>query len=295
VGPVRAGRDTDRRGSLRSAAPGPACNLAITLAQAGVRVVLIEGDLRRPRIADYMGIEGAVGLTSVLLGRTSLEDALQPWGHGTLEVLPSGPLPPNPSELLGSASMRHLIETLEGRFDLVLIDAPPLLPVTDAAVLGTLCSGVLILIRSNVTSREQVARATATVNAVGATILGAILNMVPTRGPDAYAYGYGYGYGGDYNNTKRDKTGRLDTAEAAVSKSGGVAGVGSAAWARGGADVVDLRPGRDDAPDVVPDDSRDAEVVADREVVREPELARDHDAAADQEVSPVHRSGWGQA
>jgi non-specific protein-tyrosine kinase len=177
-----------------------ACNLAITLAQAGVRVVLIEGDLRRPRVADYMGLESAVGLTSVLLGRTSLDDALQPWGDGTLQVLASGPLPPNPSELLGSAGMTHLMRELEGRVDLVLIDAPPLLPVTDAAVLGVICSGVLMVVHCNSTRREQLTRAVATVNAVGAAMLGTILNMVPTKGPDAYAYGYGYGYGGKYES-----------------------------------------------------------------------------------------------
>lgn len=197
------------------------CNLAITLAQAGVRVVLIEGDLRRPRIADYMGIEGAVGLTSVLLGRTLLEDALQPWGDGTLQVLASGPLPPNPSELLGSAGMSDLLRGLEGSFDLVLIDAPPLLPVTDAAVLGAICSGVLMLVRSNSTRREQVERATATVRAVGATVLGTILNMVPTKGPDAYAYGYGYGYGGRYYS-RQGGAGRLARDESPVAASAGV-------------------------------------------------------------------------
>lgn len=170
------------------------CNLAITLAQAGLQVVLVEGDLRRPRIADYMGMEGAVGLTSVLLGRTQLDDALQAWGDGALQVLASGPLPPNPSELLGSQGMQDLLRELEQRADIVLIDAPPLLPVTDAAVLGTLTSGLVMLIRSNQTRREQVARAVATVNAVGATLLGGVLNMVPTRGPDSYSYGYGYGY-----------------------------------------------------------------------------------------------------
>jgi non-specific protein-tyrosine kinase len=196
------------------------CNLAITLAQAGVRVVLIEGDLRRPRVADYMGLEGAVGLTSVLLGRAKLEDALQPWGDGNLQVLASGPLPPNPSELLGSAGMAHLLRELEGKVDLVLIDAPPLLPVTDAAVLGAICSGVLMLERSNSTRREQLARATATVNAVGATILGTILNMVPTKGPDAYAYGYGYGYGGRYYS-RPGGTGRLARDEVQIGANSG--------------------------------------------------------------------------
>jgi non-specific protein-tyrosine kinase len=170
------------------------CNLAITLAQAGLRVVLVEGDLRRPRIADYMGLEGAVGLTSVLLGRTGLDEALQSWGDDSLHVLASGPLPPNPSELLGSQGMQDLLRELEARADIVLIDAPPLLPVTDAAVLGTLTSGLVMLIRSNITRREQATRAVATVHAVGATLLGGVLNMVPTKGPDSYSYGYGYGY-----------------------------------------------------------------------------------------------------
>lgn len=207
------------------------CNMAITLAQAGVRVILVEGDLRRPRIADYMGMEGAVGLTSVLLGRTPLEDALQPFGDGVLQVLPSGPLPPNPSELLGSSGMEDLLRRLEARADIVLIDAPPLLPVTDAAVLGSLTSGLIMLVRSNSTRREQLKRATATVHGVGATVLGVILNMVPTRGPDAYAYGYGYGYGGRYYNRPGD-TGRLSRDEAALGRQEGPDALAGAAWSK---------------------------------------------------------------
>ncbi|MFN2537569.1 MAG: polysaccharide biosynthesis tyrosine autokinase [Mycobacteriales bacterium] len=190
------------------------CNLAITLAEAGLRIILVEADLRRPRVADYMGLEGAVGLTSVLLGRVDLDTALQPWRDLSLSVLPSGPLPPNPSELLGSAGMGELLHELEQRADIVLLDAPPLLPVTDAAVLGASASGVILLIRSSKTRREQVHRAASILTTVGATPLGAVLNMVPTRGPDAYAYGYGYGYGYNY---RPDATGsRLSTAEAAV-------------------------------------------------------------------------------
>lgn len=204
-----------------------ACNLAISLAQAGVRTVLLEGDLRRPRVAEYMGLEGAVGLTSVLLGRVSLEDALQPWGDGTLQVLASGALPPNPSELLGSAGMEELLRRLEGMADIVLVDAPPLLPVTDAAVLGGMTSGLLMLVRSNRTSREQVKRAAATARAVGATTLGAILNAVPTSGPDAYAYGYGYGYGGHY--ASGGKAGRLSRDESAMGRSSSNA---QSAWTR---------------------------------------------------------------
>ncbi len=201
------------------------CNLSLSLAQAGVRVILVEGDLRRPRVAEYMGLEGAVGLTSVLLGRVPLEDALQPWGDGILQVLPSGPLPPNPSELLGSAGMEQLLRRLEGLADIVLIDAPPLLPVTDAAVLGAMTSGVLMLVRSNRTNIEQVKRATTTANAVGATVLGVILNAVPTSGPDAY--GYGYGYSSYY--TSQSKTGKLGRGESAM---GGGTAQSTSAWTR---------------------------------------------------------------
>jgi capsular exopolysaccharide synthesis family protein len=180
---------------LTSSVPGEgktttACNLAMTIAQAGVRVVLVEGDLRRPRVAEYLGLEGAVGLTSVLLGETTLQESLQPWGDGMLSVLPSGPLPPNPSELLGSAGMADLLRQLVAQSGLVLVDSPPLLSVTDAAVLGALTSGVIMLVRSHSTRREEVERAAATVKAVRAEVLGTILNMVPTRGPDGYGYGY---------------------------------------------------------------------------------------------------------
>jgi succinoglycan biosynthesis transport protein ExoP len=170
------------------------CNLAITLAQAGMRVALVDGDLRRPQIATYLGVEGAVGLTSVLIGRADLADALQPWGkEGTLHVLPAGPTPPNPSELLGSQGMGDLLRTLEDGHDLVVIDSPPLLPVTDAAVLATVASGCLLLVRWGRTRREQVTRAVESLRVVDAHLFGAVLNMTPTKGPDAYHYGYGYG------------------------------------------------------------------------------------------------------
>ncbi|MCA1721071.1 MAG: CpsD/CapB family tyrosine-protein kinase [Actinobacteria bacterium] len=172
-----------------------ACNLAITLAQAGVRTLLIEGDLRRPRIADYLGLEGAIGVTNVLIGQVPLQDALQPWGNGTLSVLASGPLPPNPSELLASRGMHELLAEVEKSFDMVIIDAPPLLPVTDAAILSTMTGGALLGVRCRSTKRDQLRRAADALEAVDARVLGAVLNMVPRRGPDAY-YSYGYGYGG---------------------------------------------------------------------------------------------------
>jgi capsular exopolysaccharide synthesis family protein len=172
-----------------------ACNLAITLAQAGIRVLLVEGDLRRPRIPTYLGIEGGVGLTSVLIGQVALADAVQTWGDSGLSVLPSGPLPPNPSELLASAGMRALMTKLEETYDVVVVDAPPLLPVTDAAVIATLTSGALLCIRVGKVRHEQIRRALDALRAVDAAVLGCVLTMAPTRGHGSYAYGYGYGYG----------------------------------------------------------------------------------------------------
>jgi capsular exopolysaccharide synthesis family protein len=178
---------------LTSSIPGEGkstttANLAITLAAAGARIALIEADLRRPKVSEYMGLEGGVGLTTVLIGQAVLEDVLQPWGDGRLHVLPSGQVPPNPSELLGSQAMDDLLRKLEADFDMVLIDAPPLLPVTDAAVLSRLAGGAVVLIGSGRTNRDQLARSFDNLRAVDARVLGVILNLLPSRGPGGYAY-----------------------------------------------------------------------------------------------------------
>lgn len=188
-----------------------ACNLAITLAQAGVRVCLVEGDLRRPRVADYLGMEGAVGLTSVLVGNVSLQDAIQPWGDGTLEVLLSGPLPPNPSELLSSRGMTQLMQQLESSYDIVIVDAPPLLPVTDGAILASITGGAVLTVRAGVTRRDQLAQATQALRSVDASVLGVVLSMVPAKGPDAYG---GYGYGSYANDPSKPQLSREDAVRA---------------------------------------------------------------------------------
>ena len=148
---------SDRRQSIvvTSSLPGEgksttAINLAITLADAGSRVALIDADLRRPSVARYMGIEGSVGLTTVLIGRAKVEDVMQPWGNGYLHVLPSGQIPPNPSELLGSQSMAALLDKLTHAYDIVLVDTAPLLPVTDAAILSKLTGGALLVASADV-------------------------------------------------------------------------------------------------------------------------------------------------
>ncbi|TFD06162.1 MULTISPECIES: polysaccharide biosynthesis tyrosine autokinase [unclassified Cryobacterium] len=170
-------------------------NLAIALADAGSRVLLVDADLRRPKVADYMDVEGAVGLTDVLIGRAELADVIQPWGKGQLFVLPAGHVPPNPSELLGSTRMTQLIAEFNRAFDVVIFDAPPLLPVTDAAILAKNVGGALVVVAAGRTHKNQLTGAIAALNNVGAPISGLVLTMLPTSGPDAYGYGhYGYGY-----------------------------------------------------------------------------------------------------
>ena len=173
-------------------------NLAIALADAGKRVALLDTDLRKPKVAEYLGIEGGAGLTDVLIGRAEVGDVMHPWGDRTMYVLPAGKIPPNPSELLGSSQMAALLETLEREFDVVLCDAPPLLPVTDAAILARATSGALVVVSAGRTNRHQLSGAVDALQTIGARVAGVVLSMVPTRGPDAYAYAYGYGYGQGY-------------------------------------------------------------------------------------------------
>jgi capsular exopolysaccharide synthesis family protein len=172
-----------------------ACNLAITLAQAGTKVVIVDADLRRPRIGELLGVESAVGLTSVLIGHAGLDEALQPWGHDGMAVLASGTIPPNPSELLSSQHMAGLLDELKRRFDVVIVDAPPVLPVTDAAVLASRCDGVMLLVRHGKTTRNQVHATTDALKAVSARLLGTVMTMTPKSGSgEGYRYNYSYGY-----------------------------------------------------------------------------------------------------
>lgn len=174
-----------------------ACNVALTLAQSGARVVLVEGDLRKPAVGRYLGISNAAGLTNVLAGQHHLADVIVGYQRDTLAVLPSGPTPPNPSEMLGSQQMRYLLKALAAEYDVVVIDAPPLLPVTDAAVLAAAADGVMLVVRHGRSRREEVQRALQALESVNAKVLGTVLNFAPQRrrrgGYDGYGYGYGYG------------------------------------------------------------------------------------------------------
>ena len=169
-------------------------NLALALSDAGQQVVVVEADLRRPKVTCYLGMVGGVGLTNVLTGTADLDEVIQRYGHGGLTVLPAGPTAPNPGELLASSHMRALLEKLRGRFDVVLVDAPPLLPVADASGLAPHVDGVLLSARYGRTRKDQLRQAAATVDRAGGQTLGAVLNMVPPKAGSAYGYGYSYGH-----------------------------------------------------------------------------------------------------
>lgn len=166
-----------------------AANLAIAFAESGARIALIDADLRLPRIADYFSIEGGVGLTEVLIGRLDASDALQHWGHGALFVLPAGTIPPNPAELLGSSAMTSLLNDLKAAFDIIIIDSPPVGLVTDAAVLARLTQGAILVAASGKTRTNRLSEAEATIEKVGAKVVGTVTTMLPTRGADRTAYG----------------------------------------------------------------------------------------------------------
>jgi succinoglycan biosynthesis transport protein ExoP len=166
-------------------------NLGVALALAGSRVLLIEADLRRPKLADLLGLDRTAGLTTVLSGRSEYAQVVQPWG-GMLDVLASGPLPPNPSELLASDHMRTLLRHLRDRYDVVLVDTPPLLPVTDAAAVAPATDGAMLVCRFRKTTRPQVDAAATALAAVSAPLLGTVLTMVPVSSRSAARYGSYY-------------------------------------------------------------------------------------------------------
>lgn len=178
------------------------CNLGLTLAHAGERVVIVEADLRRPKAAEYLKLEGSVGVTTILTGRVDVDQALQsgPWG---LKIIAGGSIPPNPAELLQSSAMKSLLKDLRTRFDIVLIDAPPLLPVTDAAVLASASDGAILVARHGKTTRDQISAAVGRLESVEARLLGTVANMTPTR-RSSHSYGYTtYGYAPEAGRAKK--------------------------------------------------------------------------------------------
>ncbi|MFC8435400.1 polysaccharide biosynthesis tyrosine autokinase [Streptomyces sp. NPDC057253] len=169
-----------------------AVNLALSLADAGLRTCLVDADLRRPSVAGTFGLVQDAGLTTVLIGQARAEDVAQQAG-GRLTVLTSGAVPPNPTELLASDRMREVLRELAGVFDVVVVDSAPLLPVADTIGLAPLVDGVLFVVRASKTGRDQVRGAAESLSRTGVRILGTVFSMAATFKGKGYGYGYGYG------------------------------------------------------------------------------------------------------
>ncbi|WP_267784983.1 polysaccharide biosynthesis tyrosine autokinase [Paenarthrobacter ureafaciens] len=182
---------------VSSALPGEGkstvvANLAQTLAATGERVVVVDADLRRPMLAKIFGVPNSIGLTDVVVGRATLNDVLQPWGDsGNLYLLASGTIPPNPSELLNSNAMQKMLDDL-AEHATVLIDTPPLLPVTDAAILTAKTDGALVVTRCGNSTYEELKRALHNLNKVNGRCLGIILNGTPRKSLNGDGYSSQY-------------------------------------------------------------------------------------------------------
>ena len=171
-----------------------AVNLAQSIAATGRSVLLIDCDFRSPNVAADLGLENAVGMLSVLLNHVELTGAIQAHSSG-LDVLGTGPTPPNPAEVLETDAVSNLLSIVRESYDVVVIDAPPILPVADASTLIRHIDGVLLLARYGRTRKEALRLASERIEGHGGRLYGVVVNGVPRRGEAEYGYGYGYGYG----------------------------------------------------------------------------------------------------
>jgi len=202
-------------------------NTSITFAQTGSKTLIIDADMRKPRVHSGLSVQSSPGLSD-RLGGFSEEVCIYETAHDNLYVMPAGTLPPNPAELLASKRMKALLETLSEEFDYIFIDCPPIEPVTDAAILSSLISGIVVVARHSIATRESINYTLTALEQAGANILGFILNGVPLdRRPYNYRYkdynrgysysygyyGYGYGYGYDNEYGDRDRNRDRETSQ----------------------------------------------------------------------------------
>jgi capsular exopolysaccharide synthesis family protein len=172
-----------------------AINTAITLAQSGAEVVIIDCDLRRPRLHNHFNLENTTGLTNYLSGDRNTENLLKPFPNlPQLKIVTSGPIPPNPAELLSSNEMKNLLQFLKGNFQHVIIDSPPAISFTDAAILSTLVDGVVLVAMAGKSSVHLMRRFKQRLSNIGARIYGVVLNGVKANSTEYAYYGYGYTY-----------------------------------------------------------------------------------------------------
>ncbi|TVY10390.1 CpsD/CapB family tyrosine-protein kinase [Paenibacillus cremeus] len=180
---------------VTSAGPGEGksttiTNLAVAYAQADKRVVLIDADLRKPTMHHTFQMSNRWGLTNVLSGQATLQEVVRETEIVHLDVITSGPIPPNPSEMLASKRMTAFLDELRGKYDVILIDTPPALAVTDAQLVATKCDGVVLVIDSGKVKRDMAIKAKANLDYVKAKILGVVLNNMDRKNAESYYYYY---------------------------------------------------------------------------------------------------------
>ena len=171
--------------------------IGTTMAQSGQRVLLIDTDMRRPRLHASTGVPRQHGLSNLILGDRDYDEVIKTTEIPNLYVMPCGPLPPNPAELLMTKRFEIVLAELATRFDRIILDSPPIQAVTDAVVLSKLVDGVILVVRADKTLREDVRRSVKQIRDVGGWVFGAIVNEIEAGDRSYYSYGYGYGYGSD--------------------------------------------------------------------------------------------------
>jgi capsular exopolysaccharide synthesis family protein len=203
-----------------------AANMAVSIAQSGKRTVLIDCDFRKPRVHKIFNVPGTVGMASVIAGQATLESAVQQSAVPNLSILPCGPRPANPAELLTSPRFKEVLDAIRTHYDFVLVDTPPLLVVTDPSVVAPRVDGVVMCIRVTKNGRPYAERAKEILGALGANVLGVVVNGFGTQadgsrygyehysaGYGGYGYGHGYGYGYGYGYTYGDASYYADPVE----------------------------------------------------------------------------------
>ena len=182
-------------------------NVAVTYAQAGRKTLLIDGDLRRPTLHSTFNMSNQRGLTSVLTSdakEIDLDDVIQDSGVDNLSILTSGPIPPNPAELIGSKRMQTFIELVRDHYDVVIIDLAPVLAVSDTQELASHLDGVVLVVRQGVTQKAAIKRSVEMLKFAKVRILGYVMNDISSSNA-GYGYGYGYGYGSGYGYGEEKK------------------------------------------------------------------------------------------